>query len=73
MDILMHPDTLKQIDTLYHREAIQRAQAWRLGNRALGIQSSWIDKPRCWLMCQLGRFLVRVGRQLEHYGTPQTA
>jgi hypothetical protein len=73
MELLyVHPDMLKQIDTVRHREAMHRARVWRLGNQALGPQSGWVREQRCWLLCQLGRLLTRVGQQLEHYGAPQT-
>jgi hypothetical protein len=57
------------------RRADERRQAehWRLLRRVRGDHRGWLSKQGCWLLCQLGRMLVRVGRRLERYGAPQPA
>ena len=67
----IHPDTLKQIDTQRHQDAMRRAARWRQAQSA-GI-STRPARPACHLLCQVGHGLVKLGRRLERYDAPQTA
>jgi hypothetical protein len=52
-------------------EMMYRAEAWRLLRQVGEPRSQWLTRQGCWLLCQLGRFLVELGRQLERYGLLQ--
>lgn len=51
---------------------IREVMIWRESCRLLraaGIdQRGWLARGVCWLLCQLGRLLVTLGRRLQRYG-----
>jgi hypothetical protein len=49
-------------------EALHRAEIRRLIREAGIVDRGWWSRQRCWLLCQLGRLLVAVGRRLKQYG-----
>jgi hypothetical protein len=70
----VHPDLHGVMGSLHRREAMRRAEAWRLLRQAGLQRRGWLPRPGCWLLCQLGRLLVRAGRRLQEFGSsPQPA
>lgn len=55
------------------REAQRWAESCRLLRQADLAQTGWLTRQRCWLFCQLGRWLVALGRRLEQYGLPSSS
>lgn len=62
-----------QVEKLRRDDERRQAEAWRLWRLARQGERSWVSQRGCWLLCQLGRALVRLGRQLEGYGLSQRA
>lgn len=71
--LALHFNILKQIDTLRHCEAIQRAAAWNLLRQAQPDRSNWFVQQRCRILCQLGHALVQIGQWLERRAITPTA
>lgn len=69
----LHFDTWKQIDTLRHHEAIQRAAAWNLWRQVQPDRSNWFAQQRRRILCQIGHTLVQLGRWLERSAIMPTA
>ena len=67
----IHPDTIKQIDTQRHQDRLRRAAKWRQAHATSG--PGFVAHPACWLLCQLGHGLVKLGHRLERYDMPQSA
>jgi hypothetical protein len=58
---------------LMHGERLQRRAETRSLLRQAGLmQPSWLDHQRSWLLCQLGRGLVAMGKRLEQHGLPES-
>jgi hypothetical protein len=60
-----------RIEARRRAEERQQAELWRLMRRGRQRRQSWLSRHGCWMLCRLGRALVRLGRQLESYGRPQ--
>ena len=59
----------KQVDDLRRADERQQALMWRLSRQVSARgQPSWLSQQGCWLLCQLGRWMVNLGRQLQQYG-----
>jgi len=56
----------KRITDLRVAEVLQQAESRRL------LREAGIARQGCWLLCQLGRFLIKVGHRLERHGLSQT-
>jgi hypothetical protein len=56
-----------------HREALRQAEQRRLLRQARNAQRRWLPRPGCWLLRHLGRLLVSLGQQLQHYAQPGSA
>ena len=69
----VHPDLLKRMNDLRRHDAETRADRWRLTRLATGSQLDWVSRQRCWLLCQLGRTMVQLGRRLEAQGAMRGA
>jgi hypothetical protein len=51
----------------------ERSQAKARGmHRTESLSRSWLPRQGCWILCQMGRMLVMLGRRLEQYGLPQS-
>ena len=68
-----HPELLKRMSDLRRQEAMRRAEHWRLVRLATGSRPGWLSRQGCWLLCQLGRTMVGLGRRLEGYGSARWA
>ena len=66
--LYVHPDLNKRMEDRRRAEARHRADAWRLLRQARGNRQPWFAQQGCWLLCQLGHLLIRLGQQLERYG-----
>ena len=58
----------------YDLRAIQAATAlrqYRAERQAESRELHWLSQQRCWLLCTLGRQLVKWGEQLKQYGLPE--
>lgn len=55
------------LDQLRRQDARRDAAKWRLLHQGQS-HSTWLSRRICWLLCQLGRWLVRLGQQLQHQG-----
>jgi hypothetical protein len=53
-----------------HCEALRRAEQRRLLRQVRNAQRHWLPRPGCWLLRHLGRLLVNLGQQLQHYAQP---
>ena len=69
--LYVHPDLRKRMEDRRRREAERQAENWHLLRRARKAQRSWVSRQGCWLLCQLGHLLVRLGQQLQRVGAPQ--
>jgi len=49
-------------------EELCQAETRRLLREAGIDRRGWLARPGCWLLCQVGRLLVALGRRLEQYG-----
>jgi hypothetical protein len=63
----------KQVDDLRRADERQQARRWRLSRHLSARlparrQQSWLSRQGCWLLCQLGRRMVNLGRQLQQVG-----
>ena len=58
----------KQVDDLRRADERQQARMWRLSRQVSRDQPGWLAQQGCWLLCQLGRRMVSLGRQLQQYG-----
>ena len=56
-----------QVQALRRQDMRRDAQQWRLARWA-GSRPVWLSQRGCWVLCQIGRWLVRVGEQLQSYG-----
>jgi hypothetical protein len=68
-----HPEYLVRLDRVKRKEAVRRAEVWRSTRAAMAGRRGWLSQQGCWLLCRLGRLLVRWGQRLQAYGTPQIA
>jgi hypothetical protein len=55
-----------------HREALRQAEQRRLLRQARTAQRRWLPRLGHWLLRYLGRLLVSLGQQLQHYAQPQS-
>ena len=63
----MNAELYHRIEKARRRDLANDAAKWRL-LRAGRRTSGWLDRQRCWLLCQVGRWLVRLGRTLQSSG-----
>jgi hypothetical protein len=61
----------RQVEKLRWDDERRQVASWRLWRLSRHGERSWLSQQGCRLLCQLGRALVRLGRQLERYGLPQ--
>jgi hypothetical protein len=53
-------------------EAFREAETRRLIHQMGGGQPTWLVRTTCWLLCQVGRALVSLGRWLQRSATPRS-
>ncbi len=70
--LAIHLDWADQIEKMRREKEIRQAAIWRLLRRAGIGQQEWPFLLGCWLLCQLGHCLVRMGHRLESLGPRQT-
>jgi hypothetical protein len=69
----MHPDLQKRMFDRQRHEAETYAANWRLLQPARQQRRGWLDRQRCWLLCQIGQVLVWSGQRLQRYGAWQSS
>lgn len=63
----MPAELYQRMEHMRRTEMERDAAKWRLVNG--GSQGrSWLGRSGCWLLCQLGRRLIILGRALQHAG-----
>ena len=60
-----------QVQKERHQEIIRDVEIRRLLRGDKPRQRTWLVRQGCWFLCQLGHWLVRVGRQLQSVGMYQ--
>jgi hypothetical protein len=73
MNHMAQPYVYKRMNDHRRRDAERYAENWRLMRLAKPARAWTLPKSGCWLMCQLGQLLVRLGRRLQGYASPQPA
>jgi hypothetical protein len=63
----LHPDIDAAAAKARHADIRREAERWR---QTRITRSGWLSRQGYWLMCQLGRALVRLGQRLANYGSP---
>ena len=53
------------------REERRQAELRRLQREAQQAHEGWLSRQRCWVLCQVGRFLVSLGVRLLQAGLAQ--
>ncbi len=53
------------------QEELRQAELRRLQREARRVHLRWVDRPRCWLLRQLGKLLVSWGTWLLQAGLPE--
>ena len=66
-----HPDLLARSEQRRRAEMRQTAARWRLLRQSRSGERPWLARSGCWLLCQAGRILVRLGQRLESLGSVQ--
>jgi hypothetical protein len=61
----------KALTDLRVEEMRREAEMHRLIRQARGRRAGWGTQPICWLLGQLGRLLVALGRRLQQVATAQ--
>jgi hypothetical protein len=64
----MNPSLYKRMEDRRRAEMRQVADDWRLLRQGQE-RHGWLSQKGCWLLCQLGRLLVKAGQQLQAFGT----
>jgi hypothetical protein len=61
----MQVDLYKRVED--QRRAAQRrnAEVWRLLQQGRRRPRQWLARKGCWLLCQIGRWMVRLGQDLQ--------
>jgi hypothetical protein len=66
----MNPEMLKRVEDERRQDQRRQAEQWRLVRLASqGRSPGWLSRQGYWLLCQLGRWMVSLGRQLQQYST----
>ena len=73
MNHMDQPYVYKRMNDLRRRDAERFADNWRLMRLARPRRAWSLPRPGCWLMCQLGHMLVRLGKWLQGYALPLSA
>jgi hypothetical protein len=50
-----------------YRDWVREADQWRLGGSF--IRPTWLTRQKCWLLCRLGSWLIRMGQYLQANGS----
>jgi hypothetical protein len=66
--LYVHPDLDKRMEDRRRAEARHQAETWRLLRQVKANQPGWFVRRGCWVLCQVGHLLIRLGQQLEQYG-----
>jgi hypothetical protein len=67
----LHPDLYKRYVDQRLEELRRDAAKWQLLQQGRRERFGPLARRVCWLLCEFGRWLVRVGEQLQAYGRYQ--
>jgi hypothetical protein len=67
----MNVELFKRIENVRLEEMRRDAEIWRLLRQGQRDRSGRLARHGRWLLCQLGRWLVAQGQQLQAYGRYQ--
>ncbi|MBN1580671.1 MAG: hypothetical protein JXA89_08195 [Anaerolineae bacterium] len=68
----MQVNLYKRVEDQRRADRRRDAERWRLlrqGRRR--SEQDWLSRQGCWLLCQLGRWMVRLGQGLQRAGAYQ--
>lgn len=71
--MLLNSDAVHRIRQEERKDLLRQAARWRLLRDAELLPEMWIKRSACRLLCQIGRALIALGKQLEQYDQPQLA
>ena len=66
---IMQLDLYKRIEDQRRADERRDAEVWRLLQLGKCRPRPWLASKGCWLLCQVGRWMVRLGQRLERAGT----
>lgn len=61
----MQTDLYKRMEDGRRAEMQRDATIWRLLRQRGRRPRHWLARQRCWLLCQVGRWMVRLGQELQ--------
>jgi len=64
----LSPELHSRVQRERRQEMLHDAEMFRLLRQGRRRQQTWIARQGCWILCQLGRWLVRLGQQLQNAG-----
>ena len=66
--VYMNLELHKRVGEERRQDMLRDIAIWRLLHQGKPHQRTWLVRQGCWVLCQLGRWLVRVGQQLQSAG-----
>ena len=65
----MQVDLYKQIEDQRRADQRRDAELWRLLRLGRSrAKQCWLVRKGCWLLCQIGRWMVKLGQELQRAG-----
>jgi len=64
----MQVELYKRVEDERRADQRRDAEIWRLLHRGQHRPEHWLYHTRCWLLCQAGKWMVRLGREMERAG-----
>jgi hypothetical protein len=64
----MQVDLYKRMEDRRRAEVRRDAEVWRLLRAGGRRPRRWLASKGCWLLCQIGRWMVRLGQDLQRAG-----
>jgi hypothetical protein len=61
------PNLFKVLMDIKVEETLREAETRRSVRQASIDRRGWLLRQGCWLLCQVGRMLVNLGRRLQQY------
>jgi hypothetical protein len=58
----------KRVEEDRRQDILRDIEIRRLLSQGKPRQRKWLARQGCWILCQLGRWLVRLGQQLQSAG-----
>jgi hypothetical protein len=61
-------DLYKRMEDRRRADQRRDAEVWRLLRQSGRLPRHWLARKGCWLLCQVGRWMVRLGQELQRAG-----